>query len=164
MDEPIVRRMSQANTDFEFLAGSWKVRNRYLRKRLRRSTDWIEFDGRCEMRSFFNGLGNTDLIVFRREGRAVEGVTLRLFNPDTKQWSIYWADNVRPGILLPPMIGAFNGNVGEFYGDEKVDDRTVLCRFLWTRGSEPRWEQAFSDDEGKTWETNWIMTFIRDSS
>jgi hypothetical protein len=70
---------------------------------------------------------------------------------------------VRAGVLLPPMVGRFKGNVGEFFGDETVDGKRVLCRFHWTRTRDgfPRWEQAFSDDGGKTWEINWIMTFTR---
>jgi hypothetical protein len=70
---------------------------------------------------------------------------------------------VRAGVLLPPMVGRFKGNVGEFFGDETVDGKRVLCRFHWTLTPEgfPRWEQAFSDDGGKTWEINWIMTFTR---
>ena len=110
-----------------------------------------------------NGLGNVDCYSAVRAGDPVEGVTLRLFNPATGEWSISWADTVRPGTLLPPMVGRFDGGVGEFFGEELLDGTKVLCRFLWTRtrSSTPQWEQAFSDDGGKTWEVNWIMTFTR---
>ena len=71
---------------------------------------------------------------------------------------------MRPGKVFPPMVGRFSGDLGEFFGDEEVDGRPVRCRFYWYRDAEsPRWEQAFSDDDGKTWETNWIMTFTRDT-
>jgi hypothetical protein len=105
-----------------------------------------------------NGLGNLDRYRAVRDGESIEGVTLRLFNPATGEWSIHWADTVRAGTLLPPMVGRFVG-VGQFFGDEMVDGKKVLCRFLWTRNKtgSPQWEQAFSDDGGKTWETNWIM-------
>ena len=96
-----------------------------------------------------------------RDGVAFEGITLRLFDPATGEWSIHWADSAHPGSLLPPMTGRFEDGVGVFFGDESVDGRRVLCRFLWTAGDSPRWEQAFSDDGGKSWETNWIMTFTR---
>ena len=88
-------------------------------------------------------------------------MTLRLFDPAPGEWSIHWADSAHPGALIPPMHGRFEGDTGEFFGEEFVDGRTVLCRFVWTRvpADSPRWEQAFSDDGGKTWETNWIMEF-----
>lgn len=127
----------------------------------RRSTDWIEFDGRSEVRRLFDGLGNVDSYFAMRDGQSFEGMTLRLLSPETNEWSIYWADNTHPGVLFPPMKGRFAGDTGVFYGDEEANGRKVLCRFLWTRGEQPRWEQAFSDDEGKTWETNWIMSFTR---
>ena len=149
--------------DFDFLFGSWNVHNRYLKGRLRHSTEWVEFHARSEAQPILNGFGNLDRYSFVRDGESIEGVTLRLFNPATGEWSIYWADTARAGSLLPPMIGKFDGEIGQFFGEEIVDGKKVLCRFLWTRTSDgsPRWEQAFSDDAGKTWEPNWIMTFTR---
>jgi hypothetical protein len=149
--------------DFDFLLGSWQVHNRYLSGRLRHSAQWSEFEARSDAEPVLNGLGNVDRYHAVRAGESIEGVTLRLFNPATGEWSIHWADTVRPGILLPPMVGKFDGDVGQFFGDEMLDGKKVLCRFLWTRASSdaPQWEQAFSDDGGKTWETNWIMTFTR---
>ncbi|PYX95164.1 MAG: hypothetical protein DMG63_19470 [Acidobacteria bacterium] len=69
----------------------------------------------------------------------------------------------KTGILQTPMVGKFRGDEGEFFGNEEVDGRKVLCRFRWTRTNpdSPKWEQAFSNDGGKTWETNWIVTFTR---
>jgi hypothetical protein len=155
--------MSSTKHDFDFLHGSWNVRNRYLRERLKHSDDWIEFDARADVEPLLDGFGQLDRYRTVRDGSPVEGITLRLFNPVTGEWSLHWADTVRVGVLLPPMVGRFNGNVGEFLGDETADGRLVLCRFHWIRtlDGSPRWEQAFSDDGGKTWETNWIMTFTR---
>lgn len=152
-----------AKRDFDFLHGSWSVHNRYLKRRLQQSSEWVEFEAHSDVQSLLNGLGQLDRYSAVRDGTPVEGVTLRLFNPETGEWSLHWADTVRPGVLLPPMVGRFNGDVGEFFGDEMVDGRKVLCRFHWTRanGGSPRWEQAFSGDRGRTWETNWIMTFTR---
>ena len=111
-----------------------------------------------------SGLGNIDRYKAVREGRTIDGMTLRLFNPASGEWSHYWADNVRTGILQPPMLGKFRGDVGEFFGVEEVEGKKVLCRLRWLRGNprSPQWEQAFSADGGKTWETNWIMTFTRE--
>ena len=159
-DGPRAARASKH--DWDFLFGRWKVRHRYLRSRLRGSNEWIEFDSQCEAMPLLLGLGNLDRNTFVRDGQTIEGITLRLFDPSTGEWSIHWADSAHPGALIPPMSGRFMGDTGEFFGDEFVDGRRVLCRFVWTRvpADSPRWEQSFSDDGGKTWETNWIMEFV----
>jgi hypothetical protein len=150
--------------DFDFMVGRWKVHNRFLNGRLCGSRLWIEFEATYEFSLLLDGIGNIDQFHSEHDGKKVEGITLRLFDPVTGDWTLYWADNMRPGRLLPPMVGRFHGDVGEFYGDEEVDGRAVRCRFRWHRDAEhPRWEQAFSDD-GENWETNWIMSFTRDRS
>jgi hypothetical protein len=158
--------MSSITHDFDFLNGSWKIHNRYLEGRLQGSTKWIEFEGKSEVQPLLNGLGNLDCYSTVRDGKSIEGITLRLFNPATGEWSLYWADTVRAGVLQPPMIGTFHDGAGEFLGDEEVAGKNVLCRFLWTQSNgkgEPQWEQAFSVDGGKAWETNWVMTFTREA-
>ncbi len=149
--------------DFDFIFGSWKIHNQYLKERLRRSTEWIEFDATSEVTPLLDGFGHLDRYRTMRDGAAFEGITLRLFDPSTAQWSIHWADTACARTLLPPMSGRFSRGVGEFYGDEHVRGNKVLCRFLWTRpaADAARWEQAFSDDGGNSWETNWIMTITR---
>ena len=89
------------------------------------------------------------------------GHDVPLLDPATRQWSIYWADSHR-GRLEPPVVGSFDGDVGTFYGDDAFEGRPIRVRFLWTRGTSPRWEQAFSTDGGKTWETNWTMDMTRE--
>ena len=147
--------------DFDFLFGSWNVHNRYLKARLGHSTEWIEFDARSQVEPLLDGFGHLDRYSAVRDGAAFEGITLRLFDPATGQWGLHWADTARARTLLPPMVGRFMGGIGEFFGDETVDGKPVLCRFRWTQptADSARWEQAFSDDGGRTWETNWIMTF-----
>ena len=149
--------------DFDFLFGPWNIHNRYLKGRLRHSTEWMEFDARSHVEPLLDGFGHLDRYHAVRDGSPFEGITLRLFDPATGEWSIHWADTGRARTLLPPMIGRFIGGVGEFYGEETADGKKVLCRFLWTRPTTnaARWEQAFSEDGGKTWETNWIMTLTR---
>jgi hypothetical protein len=149
--------------DFDFLFGSWTVHNRYLKGRLRHSSEWVEFDAQSHVEPLLDGFGHLDRMTAVRDGSPFEGITLRLFDPTTGEWSIHWADTGRARTLLPPVVGRFSGGVGEFFGDETVDGKKVLCRFLWTRPttSSAQWEQAFSEDGGKTWETNWIMTFTR---
>jgi hypothetical protein len=152
--------------DFDFLFGSWNIHNRYLKDRLRRSTEWVEFDARSHVEPLLDGFGHLDRYSAIRDGSPFEGITLRLFDPATGEWWIHWADTRGARTLLPPMVGRFIGGVGELHGDETVDGKKVRCRFLWTRptADSARWEQAFSEDGGKTWETNWIMTLTRPPS
>ena len=148
--------------DFDFWMGSWKINNRYLRERLRGSTDWVEFDATSVARPLPDGLGNEDVFRTDHEG-GFTGLSFRFFDPTTELWSIYWADSRRPGLLDPPVVGSFSRDVGIFEGTDRLDGKPVRVRFTWTGATTPtpRWEQAFSDDGGETWETNWVMEFIR---
>ena len=147
--------------DFDFLAGSWMVHHHYLTGRLQGSTEWIDFEGTSQFQPLLGGQGNVDRYWFTRNGKAVEGVAFRLFDPATGRWTIYWADDQNPGVLQPPVVGAFKGETGEFFGEEELRGRRIQVRYRWKRGTAPQWEQAFSGDGGKTWETNWIMSFTR---
>jgi hypothetical protein len=148
--------------DFDFLMGYWRVHNKCLKEKLQGSFEWIEFEGFSDVKSLLNGMGNLDQFSAERDGVSIAGISLRLFNPASGEWSIYWADSVRAGVLQPPMVGRFEGLSGEFLGAEEVGGKPVLCRFRWDSApASPRWEQAFSPDGGQNWETNWIMTFSR---
>jgi len=154
--------MENGARDFNFWMGSWNVRNRYLRKRLQGSDDWIEFDARVVARPLLDGLGNEDEFRTDHEGGFI-GMSFRFFDPTTKKWSIYWADTRRSGLLDPPVIGSFDGDEGVFEGADSFDGKPILVRFTWSGVTTPtpRWEQAFSADGGGTWETNWVMEFTR---
>ncbi len=148
--------------DFDFLIGKWRGHNRRLRERLKGSHSWEEFEGTSEARKILDGLGNIDEVTFERESGPQRGLTLRLFNPQTQQWSIYWADNIN-GFSPIPVVGEFKNGCGEFYDQETFEGKSIFCRFIWTVLTENtcRWEQAFSTDGGKTWETNWTADFER---
>ena len=151
------------NTDFDFLIGNWKCRHRYLVKRLADCHDWIEFDGPFAARKILGGFGNIDEGEINLPGDAYTGVSLRTWDSDKSRWSIYWLDSRRPGHLFPPVHGGFEKDVGTFYGDDMFSGRPIRVRYVWSRttGGSPRWEQAFSLDEGNNWETNWYMDFTR---
>jgi len=146
--------------DFDFWMGSWKVRNRRLRKRLEGSTEWDEFEATSTARPLLDGLGNEDEFRTDHAGGFI-GMSFRFFDPEQEQWAIYWADSRRPGLLDPPVVGSFSGDVGIFEGPDTFEGRRILVRFIWSGVTTPtpRWEQAFSEDGGETWETNWIMDF-----
>jgi len=151
--------MTQQSSDFEFLYGQWQVRHLRLKERLVGCEDWEAFSSVSRVYGLMGGLTNVDESQ-RSDGRWV-GMSIRLFEPLSKQWSIYW---VGPdGALQPPVMGRFEGGVGTFYGDEESATGRLRCRFLWSQigTAHPRWEQALSTDDGQSWETNWIMEHTR---
>ena len=149
-------------SDFDFWFGSWDVRNRWLRRRLAGSDGWEEFDATVVARPLLDGVGNEDEFRTDHAGGFI-GMSFRFFDPERGRWSIYWADSRRPGELDAPVFGGFSGDVGVFEGEDIFRGRPILVRFTWSGVTTPtpRWEQAFSDDGGRTWETNWIMDFGR---
>jgi hypothetical protein len=148
--------------DFDFFIGKWNVRHRRLRERLKGSTSWEEFDGVSTAQLILDGIGNFDEITLERETGRVVGCTLRLFNSKTQEWSIHWSSSLT-GTLDVPMIGAFKDGRGVFYAQETHEGKHVFSRFIWSEMTEKscKWEQALSEDGGRTWETNWTMHFTR---
>ncbi|MEH1100835.1 hypothetical protein [Micromonospora sp. CPCC 205561] len=147
--------------DFDFLDGSWHVANRRLRERHVGGDDWDEFPGVSVARSFFGGAGSFDEITFPTRG--FSGATVRIHDPVTGTWSIYWMNSRRGLLELPPVVGRFTDGVGTFLADDVDEGRPVRCRFLWSAvtATSCRWEQAFSTDGERSWETNWVMDFTR---
>jgi hypothetical protein len=158
----IEQSVQDGRVDFDFWMGTWKGYNRRLRERLKGSTSWEEFESTATVYPILGGLGNFDEVKFERETGTKQGMTLRLFDVESQQWRIYWADGSR-GVLDVPMIGAFENGRGEFFAQEIFEGKAIFSRFIWTVISHDacRWEQAFSTDGGSTWETNWTMEFTR---
>ena len=146
--------------DFDFLIGSWQVANRQLATLFAGSNEWLEYPSTSVCQSLFGGAGNLDEITSPTKG--TRGMTLRLFDQRTGQWSLYWA-NSRDGVLLPPVVGGFADARGDFYGDDLHEGRPIRVHYIWSRITphSARWEQEFSADGGQSWETNWFMDFTR---
>ena len=153
---------SDGRNDFDFYVGQWEIRNRRLVERLAGCTEWEEFPGVSVARSILGGIGNFDETSFHRAGGSFHGVTLRLFDPSTCEWSLYWSDSAT-GKLFTPMIGKFVDRVGTFYALDEHNGRKVFSRFIWSgvSATTAHWAQAFSDDGGANWETNWTMASTR---
>ena len=148
--------------DFDFFFGSWRIANARLKAPLTGSDEWEHFDAWQDCEPILGGLGNLDRFHAVRNGKDFAGSSLRLFHPPTGQWRIYWMDNVSCE-LQPPVTGAFIAGVGDFYGNEQYQGKPIVVRYRWSdiTADAARWEQAFSEDGGETWETNWIMTCRR---
>jgi hypothetical protein len=151
--------------DFDYLLGSWKI---HLKKRLRPltgSSEWIEFDGTVVCRNVWNGLAEVEEFVVDSPEKKIfiKGLAIRLYNPQTHQWSIYWANSKNGAFDPTPQVGQFTDGRGEFYGQDTLDGRSIYVRFVWTNttSSAPHFEQSFSADGGKTWEVNWITEQAR---
>lgn len=160
---PFDQRSPQASGDFDFLYGRWRVQHRRLKERLAGCTEWETFGGHCLAMGLMAGLGNVDDNVLELPGGTYRAAALRSFDPATRNWSIWWLDARMPGQIDVPVVGRFEGGVGTFLANEMLRSQPIVVRFQWSRTdtASPRWEQAFSPDGGKTWETNWEMDFTR---
>jgi hypothetical protein len=150
--------------DFDFLVGDWQVHHRQLKARLAGSNEWIEFDGTCSMRKLMNGMSNVDDNVIEKPSGTYRGVGLRSYDPASGLWAIWWLDSREPFANLdPPVKGNFVNGVGTFYANDTLNGKPIRVRFIWSHitPTSAQWEQAYSPDGGKTWETNWVMQFQR---
>jgi hypothetical protein len=151
-----------ARHDFDFEFGSWTTHLSRRLKPLTGSTTWVEYDGTSVVRKVWNGAANLGELELDGPAGHIEGLSLRLYNPESGQWGISFA-NSAGGTLGPAMIGGFKDGRGEFYDQEMLNGRSIFVRFIFSdiTANTFKLEQAFSDDGGKTWEANWIATFKR---
>jgi hypothetical protein len=148
--------------DFDFRPGRWHIENERLLERLQGCTEWEHFPASSTGWLILDGIGNMDDFVTEDWRPGFIGMSLRLFNPQTKLWSIYWMSN-QTGKLEPPVVGGFKDGIGIFEGDDVLEGRPIRVCFTWSEitATSALWEQAFSDDGGQTWEKNWIMRMTR---
>jgi hypothetical protein len=148
--------------DFDFWFGTWRAKNRRLRERLAGCDEWDEFEATSVARPILDGFGNVDEFRTDYAGGFV-GMSLRIFDPETRLWAIYWADSRRPCFLEPPVVGSFSDGVGVFECDEEFNGRPIVVRYTWSgiTGKAANWAQSFSEDGGETWETNWTVEHTR---
>jgi hypothetical protein len=159
---------SQANVlrdgqhDFDFEIGTWKTHIHRLVHPLTGSTTWTDYDGTSVVRKIWQGRANSVELEVSGPSGHIEGLSLRLYNTQSHQWNLNFA-NSAVGALGVPTVGEFKDGRGEFYDQELINNRMVLVRNIWSdiTPNSGRFEQAFSDDGGKTWEVNWIATDTR---
>jgi hypothetical protein len=148
--------------DFDFHIGSWRTHLRRLARPLTGSTTWVEYEGTTVVRKVWDGRANLLELNVRGPSGQIEGLSLRLYNPDARQWSVHFA-NSRTGMMSPPTIGEFRNGRGEFFNQETLNGRAIFVRFIISEitATSCHFEQSYSDDGGKTWEANWIATDTR---
>ena len=149
--------------DFDFEFGSWKAELRRLLHPLSGSNTWVEMEGTSVVRKIWDGRANLGELEVRNATAHVQGLTLRLYNPDSREWNIFWGNASDGSLGTPPMVGRFKEGRGEFYDREMFQGKPIRVRFVFSDITPKtfHFEQAFSADDGKTWETNWIATFTR---
>jgi hypothetical protein len=160
-----LKLMSSAPTDFDFVIGNWFVKHRQLKERLANCTEWVEFDGEMSTQKILGGFGNIEDNILRLPDQEVRAIALRSYDRNTKNWSIWWLDGRFPGQIDVPVVGKFIDGVGTFFANDTYQEIPIIVRFVWRQIGVDllRWEQAFSADEGESWETNWTMDFRRQS-
>lgn len=147
---------SSSQNDFDFLIGKWKLSHEKLKSRLDNCREWDKFETTVEDFRILEGVGNMDVGYANFNGKPWEGRTIRLFNTKTKLWSLYWVAS-DTGVLDPPVVGSFENGVGHFFTKDTFKGQKIIMMFRWdVRDKDhPIWSQAFSPDNGKTWEWNW---------
>lgn len=154
---PSVARDGQHDFDWEF--GTWATKVRILRNPLTGAAPyWAEYSGTSIVKPILDGRSNMVELSVKNSKGAIEGVSLRLYNPHTRQWSLNYA-TVKGGAMTAPLFGGFGGNgPGRFYGQDTLDGRIIWVRFDISPVSqrEARFEQYYSADGGQNWELNWL--------
>lgn len=149
--------------DFDFEIGKWNIHLKRMLHPLTGTAEWMEFDGTSMTRPLWDGRADIEEFETANTTDRVEGMTLRLYDPKAHQWSLYWANGKSGQLGLPATVGEFKDGVGEFFDREPINGREVLVRYQWSRitATSAHFEQAYSDDGGKTWEVNWITDQTR---
>ena len=161
-ESTVEQREPDGRADFDFFLGSWTLRNRVLREWLKGSTSWEEFGGASVVRTILGGLGHIEEVSMERESGTEQEVVARFFDPNTHQWRIYEAEG-GSGFTSRPVIATYKEGRIEGYAYEPWEGAYVFRRVVWSdiTATSFHWEQAFSADGGRTWETNWIADFAR---
>jgi hypothetical protein len=161
-DAPPAAERRDGQRDFDFEIGTWHTRLKRLVRPLTGSSTWVELEGTTVVRKVWDGRANLAELTVDSPDGPIYVLSLRLYNPQSRQWSLNSA-NSRTGTLSAPTVGEFKTGRGEVYDQEIFEGRMILVRNVWSdiTPDSCRFEQSFSDDGGKTWEVNWIAVDTR---
>jgi hypothetical protein len=146
---------TSSKTDFDFLIGKWKLSHERLKSRFTNSDEWEEFETTLVDYKILEGMGNEDVGNFFVDGKEYEGRTIRIFERKTRLWRLHWVTSFT-GLMDPPVVGSFENGIGHFFTKDTFKGRPIIMMFRWDKRDpeHPIWSQAFSADNGKTWEWN----------
>ncbi len=152
---------SGAPDDFDFEIGDWRVKHRKLKEIFNDCHDWLEFEGESSTTKILGGFGNVENNLLHHPDASFRAIAIRSYDKKARKWAIWWLDGRAPHHLDTPVVGEFTNGIGLFFADEIINDLPTKVRFTWnaTNPDQLSWEQAFSRDEGATWEINWTMEF-----
>lgn len=162
LESPAAPGHRDGQHDFDWEIGSWKTQLKRRLHPLTGSDEWVAYEGTTVVRKVWQGRANLVELDVRGPAGHIEALSLRLYNPDARQWSLNFSSSAG-GTMGTPTIGEFRNGRGEFYDQESFNGRTILVRFIISdvTPDSAHFEQAFSDDGGHTWEVNWIATDTR---
>ena len=149
--------------DFDAFLGKWQVRHRRLKQRLAGSNEWEEFDGTSHWQSILGGSANFNESIVHRSGETYQSLGLRAYDAKTDVWTDWSLSGRDPTKITVDGVGRFANDIGTFFADDTFADKPIRVRGTFTSLSARamRWEQAFSPDGGRTWETNYVMEHAR---
>jgi hypothetical protein len=149
--------------DFDFFLGRWQVRHRRLKERLVGSDDWEEYEGTTDCQAILGGIANFNDSIVHRSGGTYRSLGLRAFDAKTKVWTDWSLDGRNPTQIAVDGVGQFANGVGTFFADDTFAGKPIRVRGIFKplTASSAQWEQAFSSNGGRTWETNYVMHYTR---
>ena len=157
-----IEGLDKKTDGFDFLVGDWTVANSRMVAPLSGNDEWYETHATARATTLHNGAISVDEMWYAELGFA--GSSIRVFTPADGLWTIHWV-NSRTGNLQAPVVGRWSEDGAEFVatGPDEFEGRPILARYMWHSigESSATWEQAFSIDDGQTWETNWVMVWTR---
>jgi hypothetical protein len=154
---------TSSENDYDFLEGAWKVSNKKLKTRLNNCSEWNEFESTLEMHKILTGYGNREHYKAIIDNKPFEALAIRLYKKETRLWTDFWIDNNACEMDRHPVTGSFENGVGRFFATDTFNGKNILVVYQWdkTDPEHPVWSQAYSNDDGKTWEWNWFMYLTR---
>lgn len=149
--------------DFDFFLGKWQVKHRRLKERLVGSKEWEEYAGTTHCQAILGGIANFNDSVVHRSGATYRSLGLRAFDAKTNAWTDWSLDGRNPTQVTVDGVGRFVNGIGTFFADDTFAGKPIRVRGIFTplTARSTQWEQAFSPDAGRTWETNYVMRYTR---
>ena len=142
---------------FDFWVGGWDVNLRIQQPDL----SWKD-SVKAEARIYPILFGKAVLELW--DSPHIKGYSLRYYDTKRKEWVLWlnWPGQDRSG--SSSLSGSFRHGRGDFQSvSERADGTKSISRYSFNdiTPNSLRWDDAYSEDGGKTWRNQWIMEFTR---